>query len=222
MLGCEVVTVKHIPAGNRDIDSASRTVVLPERVTQDGTHRRLLEQALALFSERGFHGVSVREIAEAAGVRASSMYAHIESKEQVLFQLMAGGHEEHAARLRQALLGAGNDPIEQIRHLTRAHVRMHAEHPLLARVCNRELHALNDENRARIETIRESSVQFFLDVMQRGRELGVFDVADPWLGTAAIGAMGMRIAEWWDQYPGYTVDQVADTYADFAVKLLTP
>jgi AcrR family transcriptional regulator len=201
---------------------ATTARLLPDRVAQDGTHRRLLEEALLLFSDRGFHGVSVREIAEAAGVRASSMYAHIESKEELLFQIVLGGHEEHSARLREALLGAGSDPIEQIRALTRAHVRMHAELALIARVSNRELHALKDENRRRIDAIRDASVELFMDVMRRGSQMGVFEVDDPFLATAAIGAMGLRVAEWWGTYPGYTVDQVAETYAGFAVKLLTP
>jgi len=52
--------------------------------------------------------------------------------------------------------------------------------------------------------------------------MGVFEVDDPFLATAAIGAMGLRVAEWWGTYPDYTVEQVAETYAEFAVKLLTP
>jgi hypothetical protein len=32
--------------------------------------------------------------------------------------------------------------------------------------------------------------------------------------------MGLRVAEWWDDALGYTVDQVADSYATFAVRLL--
>src|SRR5437588_3446421 len=96
------------------------TPLLPPRASADGTHRRLLEEALVRFGERGFHGVSVREIATATGIRASSVYAHLESKEQLLFELMLMGHEEHHDRLRQALLDAGADPVDQITKLMRA------------------------------------------------------------------------------------------------------
>src|SRR6266508_1938886 len=115
--------------------------LLPDRARSTGTHRRLLEQALLLFGERGFHAVSVRDIAEAAGIRAPSIYKHLESKEELLFQLLLMAHEEHRARLRQALLEAGSEPIDQIRALARAHVLMHAELSSLARVANRELSA---------------------------------------------------------------------------------
>ena len=38
---------------------------------------------------------------------------------------------------------------------------------------------------------------------------------------AAVGAMGIRVADWWHPDLGVTADEVADAYAAFAVKLLT-
>lgn len=199
--------------------SAGGAPLLPPRATADGTHRRLLEEALLLFGQWGFNGVSVREIAKAAGIRASSVYGHLESKEQLLYQLTLVGHEEHHEVLRQALLEADADPVDQITRLVRAHVSFHATYPLLARVCNRELAALAPESRDRVLSVRHQSEQLFLDVIERGIRLGAFDVPDEWLGLAAIGGMGIRVAEWWDQ-ADYAVDDVAATYAEFAVRLL--
>lgn len=210
--------------------------LLPPRATADGTHRRLLEVALVEFGQRGFHGVSVREIAAAAGIRASSVYAHLESKEQLLFQLMLIGHEEHHETLRQSLLESDPSPIEQVVRLTEAHVRFHATYPLLGRVSNRELAALAPASQERVLTVREHSQQLFAGVIERGVRLGIFDVPDPWLGVAAIGAMGIRVAEWWetgDMYssvgpergrsspPAFAVDDVAHAYSRFAVRLLS-
>lgn len=227
------------PAPQRD---PAAPALLPPRATADGTHRRLLEVALVEFGQRGFHGVSVREIAGAAGIRASSVYSHLESKEQLLFQLMLTGHEEHHDRLRLALLESDPSPTEQVSHLTEAHVRFHATFPLLARVSNRELAALSPPSQERVLAVRRQSEQLFVDVIERGTRLGVFDVAHPWLGLAAIGGMGIRVAEWWDQTgsPGavragraprsrgqappalqFDVDEVARAYAVFAVRLLT-
>jgi AcrR family transcriptional regulator len=202
------------------VDIPTVPTLLPPRADADGTRRRLLEEALALFGDRGFHGVSVREVTQAAGVRASSMYAHIASKEQLLFELMLLGHEEHHDRLRLALLEAGADPVAQITVLVQAHVRFHATFPMLARVCNREMAALAPESRDQVVAVRRQSEQLFQDVIERGVRTGAFDVADAWLGVAAIGAMGIRVAEWWDAQTGYDVDDVAAMYASFAVRLL--
>jgi len=195
--------------------------LLPSRATADGTLRRLLEEALVLFGARGFHGVSVREIAEGAGIRASSMYAHLESKEELLLQLMTIGHEEHYDLLRRALLEASADPVDQISHLVRAHVFFHATYPLLAAVCNRELHSISEQSRARVQDIRERSLELVLDVIRRGIKMGDFHVDDPWLSAAGILAMGLRVAEWWQDEMGYTVEQVEAHYTSFAVRVLT-
>jgi hypothetical protein len=123
--------------------------------------------------------------------------------------------------LRHALLEASADPIDQITRIMRAHVYLHATYPLLARICNRELEALGPESRARVTDVRNRSAQLVTDVIDRGMRLGVFHVEEQWLATAATLAMGLRVAEWWDDALGYTVDQVADSYATFAVRLLT-
>jgi AcrR family transcriptional regulator len=199
----------------------STTDLLPPRATADGTHRRLLEEALLLFAERGFHGVSVREITEASGIRASSMYAHLDSKGQLLFQLIVVGYEEHQDLLQQALLEASADPVDQITRVVRAHVQMHVRYPLLARICSRELQALEPDDRVRVMEVRNRSIQLVQDVVDRGIRKGVFHVDDQFLATAAILAMGLRVPEWWDDSLGYDLEQVAEAYATFAVRLLT-
>ena len=48
------------------------------------TKERILDCAIDLFAERGFEGVSVRDIAAAVGIKASSLYKHYENKEAIL------------------------------------------------------------------------------------------------------------------------------------------
>jgi AcrR family transcriptional regulator len=195
--------------------------LLPPTAALGDATRRFYETALRLFGERGFHAVSVREVTSALGLQASSLYAHAPSKQQLLADLIRIGHVEHRDRLRLSVLEVGSDPRDQIAALTRAHVLVHATYPLLTRVCNRELGAVPDDQRERILAIRLESERLFLDVIERGMRLGAFTTGDPMLGVAAIGAMGMRVAEWWSPDLEMSVDHLADTYAEFAVKLLS-
>ena len=173
------------------------------------------------FSERGYHGLSTRDLANATGVTASSVYAHVDAKEDLLYQLVMIGHEEHNELLRKALMESGPDPRDQMKALIRAHVVMHATYPLLTRVCNKELHALSPANAERVMRIRLDSEQMFLDIVKRGIETGSFHIADPWLAVAAIAAMGLRVSEWFEPGGPRTVDEVANTYSEFALKLLS-
>jgi AcrR family transcriptional regulator len=195
--------------------------LLPPRVLTEGTLRRLYETALVLFGQRGFHAVSVRDLTSALGLQASTLYAHVSSKQDLLADLVRIGHEEHRDTLRLSLLEAGSDPREQIATLTRAHVRVHATYPLLTRVCNRELAAVPDARRDEIVAVRLEAERLFFDVVERGQRLGAFSAVDPMLAVAAIGAMGIRIAEWWHPQLDIDIETVAETYATFAVRLLS-
>ena len=195
--------------------------VLPPRVDAVGTRLRLYEAALRLFADRGYHAVSVRDLVRELDLQASSLYAHVPSKQHLLAELIRVGHEEHRDALRDALLAAGAEPAEQIAALMRAHVQFHCAHSLLGRVCNRELGALDEARRAEVMAVRLESERLFYDVIDRGQQLGAFAAGDPLLAVAAIGAMGIRVAEWWRPELDVSAEELADTYAHFAVRLLT-
>ena len=195
-------------------------LLLPPRATADGTLRRIQETALALFAERGYHGVSMRELAAATGVTASSLYAHVASKEDLLLQLITIGHEEHRDAMRQGALDAeGGAPASQLAAATRAHVRFHATYPLLALVANNELRSLGPEASSAVLAVRGDAEGLLRDIIDRGIRVGDFDCPDPWLAMAAIGAMGIRVASWYRPGSPYPIEQVCDRYAEFALKI---
>ena len=47
------------------------------------TKSRILDASLTLFSEKGYHAVSVAEIADAVGIKAPSLYKHYKSKRDI-------------------------------------------------------------------------------------------------------------------------------------------
>ena len=55
---------------------------------------------------------------------------------------------------------------------------------------------------------------------RRGIERGVFQIAHVWLGVAAIGAMGTRVAYWYTPEFELISQCVAEVYAQFALRLL--
>ena len=118
---------------------------LPHGAMRDGTAGRILAAGLQLFARNGYHGTSIRLIGEAIELKPPNLYAYFKSKEHLLAELVRVGHEEHLAQLRRAVIAAGGAPIDQIRELVRAHVRTHAEYPMLASVANSEMHALSPD-----------------------------------------------------------------------------
>jgi AcrR family transcriptional regulator len=194
--------------------------LLPDRPEIGDARRRLYEVAISLFGEHGYHAVSVRDLAAELGMVPGALYAHVPSKQHLLYELVRLGHEVHRDHLKEALLGAGADPSDQVRALTRAHVALHLRYSALARVTSRELRALSEEQLADVVRIRTESEQMFLDVIERGIRLGVFGTEQPRLAVLAIGAMGVRAAEWWTPEDPSTPAEIAETYADYALRLL--
>lgn len=194
--------------------------VLPPGRKITASRRRLFSMALQLFGARGYHAVSVRDITDALDQQPGAIYAHVSSKQELLFELIKIGLEEHRDQLRAAVLAAGSDPVDQIRGLVRAHVMANLNHPALARVVAQEIRSLDSHQRELALAVRAEAESTLTEVIERGQRLGRFSETDPYLAVTAIGAMGIRAAEWWSPHAPRTPHQVAETYAEFACRLL--
>ena len=71
------------------------------------TRQRILDVALDLFTEQGYDGTSLREIAEQLGVTKAALYYHFESKEDILMALHMRIHDFG----REALMLIGEGPV---------------------------------------------------------------------------------------------------------------
>ncbi len=187
-----------------------------------GTKGRILTAGLRLFAKRGFHGTSIRAIGEQVGLRAANLYLHFDSKEHLLAEIVRLGHEVHHRLLRRALIAGSADPVEQVKAIVRAHVRAHAEYPMLVYVANYEAHALSPEMLEPALVLRRESMAICMEVVQRGIDEGVFHVPSAFLATTAISGMGVRVASWYHPGVGVGIDELADSYAEFAVRILRP
>lgn len=199
---------------------AATAVRLLPGLKQPGASGRVLEAALKLFAETGYAAGSVRDIAAAAGVKPATIYAHYPSKEHILAELCRVGHEEQYRVVRTAVLDSSADPRDQIVAYVRAHVGFHTVYPMLAVVSNSELHVLGDELGAATFVLRRQSEELMQDIIARGIDSGQFHVPDRWLAVAAIGGMGLRVAYWFSPDYKLTAAQVADGYAEFALRML--
>jgi AcrR family transcriptional regulator len=197
--------------------------VLPNGVTPPGTRGRILQAGLELFAESGFAGASIRQIARMVGINSATLYAHYPSKGHVLAELVRIGHEEMRAQLAEAADDTRNDSAaRQLAALVRAHVLVHTDYPLLAVVTNSELHALDPELAAPSLQLRDECRRLLADVLERGIKNGEFSLADPLLAVTAIGGLGVQVAHWFGPALDRTREQVADQYAQFALRMVSP
>jgi AcrR family transcriptional regulator len=84
------------------------------------TRDRLSTEAARLFAERGYHGTSIGDLADALGIRKASIYSHIEGKEDLLSEIALAG--ARAFHLALDALPEDAGPAERLRLALRAHL----------------------------------------------------------------------------------------------------
>src|SRR5690349_9168168 len=134
-----------------------------------GRRSELTRQAARLFAEKGDHGTSIGDLAQAMGVQKGSLYAHIDSKQDLLYETMRDG-----AAAFHAALDAFPERLpvtEKIRHALRAHLRIVAEQLDVATVFVREWRYLDGERRDEILAERRRYEERIRDLFREGREL---------------------------------------------------
>ncbi len=102
-------------------------------------HRQeILKTALKLFSERGFHNVSMQQIAEASEFAVGSLYNFFESKD-ALFEELTVSHSERIIGELVAALGGPDNEVERLTNFIRSQPKLMEEHAEFIRLYVSEL-----------------------------------------------------------------------------------
>jgi AcrR family transcriptional regulator len=181
-----------------------------------GTDRRILDAATELFSEKGYHGTSMREVAASVGIRAASLYNHYPGKEDLLVRIAAGVMEELLAGGRVAI-AAHDDPPERLRALIVWHVTYHAEQRLRARIADEQLHAIAPERRGAVLAVRDAYTALFKGILEDGRDRCGWHVPSVAVLTFGIGGMCTFVDAWYREDGPLGAGEIAEMYADFVL-----
>ena len=169
----------------------------------------LTREAARLFAEKGYHGTSIGDLAEALGVQKGSLYHHIESKQGLLYETMREGADAFHAALDA--IPEDVPATEKIRLALRGHLRVVGEQLDVATVFVREWRYLEGDRRDEIVGERRRYEERFRAFFREGRELGELrtDLDD---ATAAL--LALSAANWaytWLR-PGFDTDELADRF----------
>jgi AcrR family transcriptional regulator len=169
----------------------------------------LTRAAARLFAEKGYHGTSIGDLAQAMGVQKGSLYAHIASKEDLLWQVASEG----AAAFHAALDAVPDEgpAIDRIRQALRAHLRVVAEQLDVATVFVREWRYLEGERRERFVAERRRYEERWRSLFREGIERGQLRTD---LDEATAVLLALSAANWaytWLR-AGTDTDALADRF----------
>ncbi|MFD6894627.1 TetR/AcrR family transcriptional regulator [Rhodococcus sp. NPDC060086] len=181
---------------------------------------RILETALDEFYASGFHGATMRNIANSAGCSAANVYNHFENKSELLVEILRRASDEQFTATRNALRKAGADPAVRWRAAVVAHSLFTARNPRACLVANTELRYLDDMNRKRVVGSRDAQEQLFVDIAEVAVDLGIFAISNVHQAVTAVLTMCSGIPLWFRPDGPLTAQEVADDYGDYALNLV--
>jgi len=174
-----------------------------------GRRREVTREAAKLFAQKGYHGTSIGDIAEALGVQKGSLYSHIASKEDLLYETMREGAEAFHAALDA--IPEDTPAVDKIRLALRGHLRVVAEQLDVATVFVQEWRYLEGERREEIVAERRRYEERIRALFREGRDLGELrtDLDDATAALLVLSAVNWAYT--WLQ-PGRDTDELADRF----------
>jgi TetR/AcrR family transcriptional regulator, cholesterol catabolism regulator len=183
-----------------DLEPASRKVAPRGRkraaAPKEPVLTRLLDTASALFAKKGYALTSTREIAEQIGIQKASLYYHIKTKEDLLYEICKSSLKQIRSDVEAALKDTSN-PLERTAVLIRTHIesmlRDHDRHSAALT----EMSCLSAERLDEVTALRDAYEGLVRSVLDEAQSAGVLreDVPVKYLCLALLGLLN-RVLVW--------------------------
>lgn len=177
---------------------------------------QLMEVATRLFREKGYHNTSMQDLADALGVQKSSLYYHVDSKEELLLRIL-----ELSGRLQQArideIYASNMSPVDKIRCVLTDHALLVTEYQDLFTVYINEFQSLPSERTGELKEARDHYQRVITKILEDGINAGCFRAGNA--KVACLGLLGMLtwIHRWYSPDGELSPEEIAAIMVDLAL-----
>lgn len=177
------------------------------------TRDDILDAAAQVFRQKGFHGASMADIAEAVKLQKASLYHHVSSKQEILLALL-----DRALDMLIEQIGAvARQPVpadQKLRQMISAYLVSLAENSDLSSVLLFEHRSLEPEQRQRHVPQRDRFEALWRQTVEQGVQEGMFVCSSPPIAVRALmGALNWTLT-WYRPDGPQSIEQIAVQYAD--------
>jgi AcrR family transcriptional regulator len=195
-------------------------------LVEQASRRRAIEDVASdLFRAHGYAATSVRDIARALSMQGPSLYAHVTSKEDVLWAIVdrAATRFEAAADAAEseAEVRHPGDPLAALVALVRAHARVVTDDVGQASVFVHEWRSLSDERRAVVLARRDAYEARFRSRIEAGIAVGALAMIDPAIASTVLLTALNGLATWYDPNGRLPAARIADHLVDLSQRMLS-
>jgi AcrR family transcriptional regulator len=191
-------------------------------IEQRPRRREIDEVASELFHANGYAATTVRDIARALDIQGASLYAHVASKEDVLWSIVDGAATAFERAADGATTDAADgDPVDRLAALVEAHIEVVTADPGRASVFVTEWRHLSTNRRDAIAIRRDAYEHRFRDIIRDGIAVGAFRPTDPAIAAAFVLTALNGVATWYRPDGRLSADRIADHYVELVLRSLT-
>ena len=188
-----------------------------EMKTPGAREEEILAAAARVFREKGYHGASVRDIAESVGLLKGSLYHYIRSKEELLARLFEGALQETVGEL-EAIASRDVSATERLREMVRVYALSVTANLDSVGIYLREWRSLPAPELARVRARRRAMRSLFESVIAEGARRREFAAGDAKIAALAILGMCNWIYEWYRPRGRLRPEALAGELAERAVR----
>jgi AcrR family transcriptional regulator len=177
------------------------------------TRQDILEAAAQVFRQKGFHGASMNDIAEAVNLQKASLYHHVSSKQEILVEIL----DQALQLLLERILPITTQSLsadKKLRLMIHEYMQILVENRDLATVLLFEHRALERRQQSRHIPNRDKFEALWRDVLGDGVRTKTFQCEDiPLTARVLLGLLNWTIT-WYDPRGEKSIEQIADDYSN--------
>jgi len=178
-------------------------------------YQRILDGAVAVFAEKGFHGSRISDVAERAAVADGTIYLYFRNKEELLMTAISTAFDAFMSRARTELETISS-PTEKLRRLAQLHLESFHANRNLAVVFQMEL---RQSARFLAPFSHDHMVEYFGLVraaIREGQAQGIFraELREKIAANCFFGALDEMVTSWVLDETNYHLADVADPVTD--------
>ncbi len=177
------------------------------------TRDDILDAAAQVIRQKGFHGASMADIAEAVNLQKASLYHHVTSKQEILLELLDRGLDLLIEQV-SVIADQPLSPDEKLRHMVQTYLRLLAENSDLSAVLLFEHRSLDTDQHKRHIPNRDRFEMLWRDVIEEGVRVGLFICPDAALTVRALmGTLNWTLT-WYHPDGSLSIEQISDQYTN--------
>ncbi|MEP9385255.1 helix-turn-helix domain-containing protein [Nocardioides cheoyonin] len=206
----------------RAIPAAASTVASPTGHWRDFAPLpvpAVLQGAIRAFVAVGYHGASMRLIAQLAEMSVPGVYHHVPSKQELLVRVLDLTMDDLIWRLEQAR-DEGGEGRERLALLIEALALFHARRNDLAFIGASEMRSLEPASYRRIAALRNRVQRMLDEEVESAEAVGVIEPPSPPDAGKAISTMCTSLAQWFHPEGPRTPEEIAAEYSELGLRML--